>query len=74
MAAVRTLLLIRARKDTVLHPFPRDAMMVLFAGSTHLHFHVCLTEGSQAMSRSANPSPFHPYPFPFINKGEANDY
>ena len=56
-AAVRTLLLVRARKETPLNGFPRDAMMVLF----------------KAMSLSANPSPFHPYPFPLVAKGEANN-
>lgn len=55
--AVRTLLLIRNRKENVFSSMPRDAMMLLFS----------------IMSVDANPSPFHPYPFPFLAPGEDND-
>ncbi len=53
-AAVRTLLLIRLRRDSVIAPLNRDVMHVLFS----------------VMARGANPTPFFPYPFPFSSKDE----
>lgn len=55
--AVRTLWLIRNRKDSVFAKMPRDAMMVLI----------------KIMSLDANPSPFHPYPFPLVDRNDANN-